>query len=432
MFVDEPTTGLDSKMADDVIQLLQNLAHTPRTILCTIHQPSARILGRFDSVVLLAKGRVAYSGPVDQLVPHLTRHGIDISQTASPIERWMELLQDPENRPRLIDAHDKEFSSVGSGEIIPVASAPRAAPHKYARGMLTQAWILTHRGLLDHFKDPKKYLASLVLKAAVGIIVGTAWSNQARHVTQDALFPTQGVCFMACLNTVLNTLLQTAMIVPTTRPLLIREYRNGYYSLIPLYISLLITNGIAQTINSWVFAVPVYFMVGLRSSPIHFGIFLAVLSLLSIIAMAFGLLVGALANDFIQAQQVVAPSMMPMILFAGYLIPYDQLPSYLRWLYYVSYFQYSFNGLLINQFRDMDFPDCQPPVVNQTCYKSCNQCVECFGFHRPICFATGEDFLESLSVREDRFSLDTSILLGYFLLMVVSGYLVTKRVIRTR
>ena len=78
--------------------------------------------------------------------------------------------------------------------------------------------------------------------------------------------------------------------------------RAGYYALLPQYISMLITTGFAGTINAWVFATPIYFLVGLRLSVGGFVVFLAILSVLSNIAVAFGLLVGAIANNFVQAR----------------------------------------------------------------------------------------------------------------------------------
>ncbi|KAI8331168.1 ABC transporter [Chlamydoabsidia padenii] len=64
LFLDEPTSGLDAYNAYNVVECLVTLAREyHRTIVFTIHQPRSNIVTLFDHLVLLAKGRVIYSGP---------------------------------------------------------------------------------------------------------------------------------------------------------------------------------------------------------------------------------------------------------------------------------------------------------------------------------------------------------------------------------
>lgn len=64
LFLDEPTSGLDAFNAFNVIECLVNLCKTyNRTVIFTIHQPRSNIVALFDQLILLAKGRVVYSGP---------------------------------------------------------------------------------------------------------------------------------------------------------------------------------------------------------------------------------------------------------------------------------------------------------------------------------------------------------------------------------
>ncbi|CAG2170870.1 unnamed protein product [Oppiella nova] len=55
---DEPTTGLDSFMAKSIVQVLKTMASEGRTVICTIHQPSSPVFELFDSLLLMADGRV--------------------------------------------------------------------------------------------------------------------------------------------------------------------------------------------------------------------------------------------------------------------------------------------------------------------------------------------------------------------------------------
>ena len=48
LFLDEPTTGLDSRAAQVIVRCIKRVAASGRTIVCTIHQPSAVIFEAFD------------------------------------------------------------------------------------------------------------------------------------------------------------------------------------------------------------------------------------------------------------------------------------------------------------------------------------------------------------------------------------------------
>ena len=65
LFLDEPTTGLDSRSALQAMQAIRAVASANHTVVCTIHQPSAELFYMFNDLVLLKSGgRLVYAGPI--------------------------------------------------------------------------------------------------------------------------------------------------------------------------------------------------------------------------------------------------------------------------------------------------------------------------------------------------------------------------------
>lgn len=60
LFLDEPTTGLDSVTSLNVIELLKNLSKRGVNVISTIHQPSSEIFDAFERLLLLCRGNIIY------------------------------------------------------------------------------------------------------------------------------------------------------------------------------------------------------------------------------------------------------------------------------------------------------------------------------------------------------------------------------------
>lgn len=73
IFLDEPTSGLDSHMANEVAVSLAALAADGRTVVCTIHSPTSYAFSKFDDLIMLKQGRVAYHGPCDSVAGYLQK-----------------------------------------------------------------------------------------------------------------------------------------------------------------------------------------------------------------------------------------------------------------------------------------------------------------------------------------------------------------------
>jgi ATP-binding cassette, subfamily G (WHITE), member 2, SNQ2 len=117
LFLDEPTTGLDSQSAWGVITFLRNLAQSGTAILCTIHQPSAELFQQFDRLLLLKKGgQTVYFGPLGDrsatLIDYFQRNGARrIEEQENVAEYMLEVIGAGATATSEIEWHEKWVNS---------------------------------------------------------------------------------------------------------------------------------------------------------------------------------------------------------------------------------------------------------------------------------------------------------------------------------
>ena len=96
LFADEPTSGLDSAYAMSVVSGFRELCqHHGRAIVCTIHQPSTQVFNQFDTLCLLAFGRVAYFGPRAAAIDYFAAQGFPCPPYSNPADYFIEVLSVP-------------------------------------------------------------------------------------------------------------------------------------------------------------------------------------------------------------------------------------------------------------------------------------------------------------------------------------------------
>ena len=110
LFVDEPTSGLSSRDAENVMDLLKQLALSGKLVFVVIHQPSSDIFRMFDQLLMLDTGGfpVYYGNPSDAMIYFKRQvHLTDAEQSECPVCGNI----NPEQLFNILELHETLFCS---------------------------------------------------------------------------------------------------------------------------------------------------------------------------------------------------------------------------------------------------------------------------------------------------------------------------------
>ncbi|KAL2521287.1 ABC transporter G family member 5 [Forsythia ovata] len=182
-----------------------------------------------------------------------------------------------------------------------------------------------------------------------GIILGSIFYN----LKDNLLGAEERVGLFAFILTyLLSSTTEALPIFLQEREILMKETSHGSYRV----SSYAIANGLVYLpfllILAILFAVPVYWLVGLNHSFMAFIHFLLLIWLILYTANSVVVCFSALVPNFIVGNSVISAVMGSFFLFSGYFISKHGMPNYWIFMHYISLFKYPFEGLLINEFSD--------------------------------------------------------------------------------
>ncbi|XP_053697569.1 ATP-binding cassette sub-family G member 1-like [Sabethes cyaneus] len=480
MFFDEPTSGLDSATCSQLIHLLQLLAHGGRTIICTIHQPSAKIFEMFDNLYVLAEGQCIYQGPVNGLVPFLGSLGLECPSYHNPANYVMEVacgehgdwnsklvtavnngscnnynplsqskskkhVDAEDNQPAermvtvlslAVDGQDdlKESTAVkfttinsagasssdtsGTAETGPLAAASRpicttsqldsneCIPRKltdFPTSSWMQFWVLLKRTFISIVRDQTLTHMRLLAHVIVGALIGMIYydiGNDASKIVSNV-----GCLFFTTMFTMFTAMMPTILTFPAEMAVFVREHLNHWYSLEAFYFAKTVADLPFQVLFTSVYVIVVYYLTSQPMEPKRVAMFVVICILTSLVAQSLGLLIGA--GMSVETGVFLGPvSTIPIILFSGFFVNFDVIPTYLQWLTYVSYLRYGFEGAMVAVYG-MNRADLE-------CSK-----VYCHWRRTPR-------FLEEMSMHKAEYWIDATALIGFFVGLRIIAYFVLR------
>ncbi|XP_057712390.1 ATP-binding cassette sub-family G member 4-like isoform X2 [Corythoichthys intestinalis] len=323
MFFDEPISGLDSATSVQVISLLKCLADGGRTIICTIHQPSGNLFQMFDRLFILSEGQCIYKGTVSHLIPHLTTLNLHCPKYHNPADFIIEVATGTHG-----DMQAVLFQAAQSSPCC--EESTRQVEHSQGSSKDLEL-MLTHLRVISHI--------------VMGVLIGLLYLN----IGNDAKFVVNncGFLFFSMLFLMFGALMPTVLTFPLEIAIFIREHLNSWYSLHAYYLAKTCADVPFQMICPILYCSIAYWMTGQPAEGIRFFLFLCFSTSVTLVAQSLGLLIGA-ASPSPQVATFVGPiTAIPVVLFSGFFVNFQNIPNYLQWTSYVSYVRYGFEGVLL-------------------------------------------------------------------------------------
>uniref|UniRef100_A0A250XZX9 ATP-binding cassette sub-family G member 2-like protein n=2 Tax=Castor canadensis TaxID=51338 RepID=A0A250XZX9_CASCN len=177
LFLDEPTTGLDSNTANDVLRLLKRKAKQGRTIIFSIHQPRYSIFKLFDSLTLLASGKLMFHGPAQEALGYFSLAGYHCEPYNNPADFFLDVINGDSSavvlsrKGRDQEADETEESSKTEKPII----------EKLAEFYVNSSFYRETKAELDKLSMGERMKKSLAFKETTYV---TSFCHQLRWITR--------------------------------------------------------------------------------------------------------------------------------------------------------------------------------------------------------------------------------------------------------
>ncbi|XP_069124330.1 broad substrate specificity ATP-binding cassette transporter ABCG2-like isoform X1 [Argopecten irradians] len=400
LFLDEPTTGLDSNTANSVMLLLRRLALKGRTIVFSIHQPRFSIYRLFDGLMLLSLGETVYHGESHDSLEYFQSLGYTIEEHNNPPDFFLDVINgdlsmasitddilkkddqlslinsstdhkgpdagnaDMSTHEKLVQGYKKSrwYQSLKS-HVEPIhksymekketGTVVRMPKVEYATSFFTQFLIVSQRTLKNLIRNPQTSIMQVMVMVVFGAIVGAIYWQ----IDDDCTSGIQnrvGVFFFVVMNQVFGNLSAVELFIKE-RAIFMHENVSGFYRVSSYFCSKIFCDVVPmRLIPVSIFAVITYFMIGLEVDVGKFFIYLLSLFLVTLSASGFAFFFSASVRIFAVANLCIALCYVFMMVFGGLLVNLDSIADWLEWIKWFSIFRYGLNALLINELKDLN------------------------------------------------------------------------------
>ncbi|KAI8438126.1 hypothetical protein MSG28_010754 [Choristoneura fumiferana] len=357
LFCDEPTTGLDSWAANAVVSRLRRLAVGGKLVICSVHQPASGTFELFHQLVLLAGGRTAFHGTIEQADHFFASLNFKCPLGFNAAEYYVTLLgiqmdKEMESRERIRKICDEYQRSDIAAEI--------------------ESQVADIRDELDYFNGE-------IDEKLVGLVISIPYSGHFEELDQRDIQNVEGLLYLTITETIFLFIYAVFITFPSEVPILLRETASGLYSPTPYYLSKMIFWIPRAVIEPTLFASLVFAVAGLHGGFMGWLGFCFVCVLCANYANAYGSFLSAVFDTMETAALFAVPFDLIGTMFSGLYLNLASASPYFSWLRFVSGFYYGVESISILQWDSIESIKCVD-IPGMPCIKTGPEVLKRFGF----------------------------------------------------
>ncbi|GAB4814284.1 hypothetical protein N2152v2_001330 [Parachlorella kessleri] len=386
LFLDEPTSGLDSVTALSLCTTLRELTLTLScTILCTLHQPSAKIFSLFDSLILLQNGRQVYHGPPTDAVHYFASHGFPCPPLTNPADHVMDIITPQIMADGKVASHLDLATMDATVTSFRLTENPLSDPSGKELGLALReriAWtrqyqILLGRCLREQGRKWKTLFALLLQSMAMAALIGSVFFQIG--TSQVSITKRQPVLFFCTINQGMFGALGIINSFPSERVLTLRERASGMYYASAYFLAKMTAETFIYVLSPVFFSCIAYWMVGLQPVAGKFFIFTGFMVLCQLSATSMALAISAVCREVDLSVAVLPMALEVSRLFGGFFLAPAMDNAWAVWLDAISYVRYCYIGISLNELTGLELTCTANDVAKGTCVTSGQQTIDKLG-----------------------------------------------------
>mmetsp|Transcript_31320 Transcript_31320/g.43582 ORF Transcript_31320/g.43582 Transcript_31320/m.43582 type:complete len:264 (+) Transcript_31320:38-829(+) len=188
------------------------------------------------------------------------------------------------------------------------------------------------------------------------VFMGLCWFQLPRK--EETIRDRFGLLFFVAIFWSFFMMFQAATAFPSERAVLLRERAQGAYRLSAYFVAKQVADVAQNWLNPTLFIVIAYWLSDLNPSAGTFLQYWILLMLAIELSTSLGLFVSAAEPNIRKALVYLTIGLLASMLFAGFFIRTGNIPIWIRWMQWLSYFKYMLGAHLTTVFADNIAFDC--------------------------------------------------------------------------